>query len=204
MVRSSTAPSAPASRTTWPCSPAAVRAHPPDRSPGWSPSSRGTWDTLDRKLLVLDYNLLGARSFEDAIFGGYIATVARLHPEAPAPVLHTSDAVLDDARKERGIRRRALLPATRCRGDTSWWRPRRRLDAETFEAAAAEAPGHPDRDRLVGDLLAKVFTGYARAGEWLPMADGLKALANHAKLLGYQGLVFLIDEGRALAWPAPQ
>ncbi|KQS08323.1 hypothetical protein ASG04_14555 [Curtobacterium sp. Leaf183] len=152
-------------------------------------------DTLDRPLLVLDYNLLGARSFEDAIFGGYIATVARLHPDAPAPVLHTSDAVLEDARAEREAYGDELFfQRLGAGGDTGWGDLAGEWNAETFEAAAAEAPGHPDRDRLVGDLLAKVFTGYARAGEWLPMADGLKALANHAKQLGYQGLVFLIDE----------
>lgn len=152
-------------------------------------------DTLERKLLVLDHNLLGARSFEDAIFGGYIATVARLHPDAPAPVLHASDAVLEDARAEReAYGDDAFFRRLVGGGDSGWGDLAGSWDAASFDAAAAEAPGHPDRDRLVGDLLDKVFSGYARAGEWLPMADGLKVLANHAKALGYQGLVFLIDE----------
>lgn len=152
-------------------------------------------DVLERKLLVLDYNLLGARSFEDAIFGGYISTVARLHPDAPAPVLHTSDAVLEDARAERdAYGDEAFFRRLGSGGDPGWGDLADSWDAASFDAAAAAPPGHPDRERLVGDLVEKVFSGYARAGEWLPMTDGLKVLANHAKGLGYQGLVFLIDE----------
>ena len=152
-------------------------------------------ETLERKLLVLDYNLLGARSFEDAIFGGYIATIARLHPDATAPVLHTSDAVLDDARSElRAYGPDAFFGRLNSGGNAEWGEIAAPWDATSFDAAAGEAPGHPDRDRLVGDLLEKVFSGYARAGEWLSMADGLKVLATHAKTLKYQGLVFLIDE----------
>src|SRR5690606_8271686 len=67
-------------------------------------------------------------------------------------------------------------------------------DAASYDAAAAEAPGHPARDRLISDLIAAYFPAYERSGEWLSMKDGLRALTEHAQTLGYEGLVFLIDE----------
>ncbi|WP_168625653.1 hypothetical protein [Cryobacterium sp. BB307] len=167
---------------------------PARQIPGLAPVIASRQDTLERKLLVLDYNLLGARSFEDAIFGGYIDTIARQHPGAPAPVLHASDSLIADA---RGLRVRmgdeAFFEGLGGR-DSGWGDLSRAWDADSFDVAAAEAPGQPDRDRLVGDLIAAYFGGYSRAGEWLPIKDGLQALTAHAKSLGYQGLVFLIDE----------
>ena len=152
-------------------------------------------DTLDTKLLVLDYNLLGARSFEDAILGGYLETVRAKHPESNPPVLHVSDGLLDNAREIR-----SMLPdddaffARLGGGDAGWGDFGGAWDAASFDAAAAEAPGHPDRDRLVQDLIAAYFPAYERSGEWLSMKDGLRSLTRHAKSLGYEGLVFLIDE----------
>jgi len=150
--------------------------------------------TLEQKLLVLDYNLLGARSFEEAIFGGYLQTVAARHPDAPSAVLHASDELLEDARGLRSKMGDDRFFEGLGGGDSDWGDLGGAWDAESFDAAASQKPGEPDRDRLVGDLLESYFTGYARAGEWLPMADGLKALSAHAKSLGYQGLIFLVDE----------
>lgn len=151
-------------------------------------------DTLERNLLVLDYNLLGAKSFEDAIFGGYLDTVARKHPDAAAPVLHASDGLLADA---RGLRIRMgdeAFFAGLGGGDAAWGDLSGVWHAASFDVAVAEAPGHPDRDRLVNDLVSAYFSSSVRAGEWLPMKDALQSLTAHAKSLGYQGLVFLIDE----------
>lgn len=150
--------------------------------------------TLDRKLLVLDYNLLGAKSFEDAIFGGYLDWAAANHPDTSAPVLHASDGLLADARSLRArIGDDAFFDGLGG-GDSGWGELDGAWDAATFDAAAAEAPGHPDRDRLVADLRDAYFQASVRASEWLPMKEGLRALTGHAKSLGYQGLVFLIDE----------
>ncbi|GAA4742170.1 hypothetical protein GCM10025783_11850 [Amnibacterium soli] len=151
-------------------------------------------ETLERKLLVLDFNLLGARSFEDAIFGGYLETVGRKHPDKPAPVLHASDSLISDARRMRARDGDARFFDGLGGVGAGWGDLDGAWDGPSFNQAASEAPGHPDRDRLVGDLIAAYFGGYARAGEWLPMRDGLQALTGHAKSLGYQGVVFLIDE----------
>ena len=150
--------------------------------------------TLDHTLLVVDYNLLGARSFEDAIFSGYLDTVAAKHPEAPAPVLHVSDGLIADARALRDRMGDESFFAGLGSGDAGWGSLAGAWDAASFDAARAQSAGHPDRDRLVGDYIAAYARSAVRAGEWLPMKDGLNALAAHAKSLGYQGLVFLIDE----------
>ena len=38
---------------------------------------------LSRNLLAIDYHLIGADSFESALFGGYLATMKRRHPKRP-------------------------------------------------------------------------------------------------------------------------
>lgn len=151
-------------------------------------------ETLERRLLVVDYNLLGAKSFEDALFGGYLTTVAAKHPEAPAPVLHVSDGLLADARTLRGRMGDNAFFAALGGGDLAWGDLGAAWDSESFDAAANAGPESPDRIRLVSDLVAAYYSASVRSGEWLPMADGLRALTAHAKSLGYQGLVFLIDE----------
>ncbi|WP_449279175.1 hypothetical protein [Leucobacter sp. GX0328] len=162
--------------------------------PGLASTVAARQDLLGHKLLALDYNLLGATSFEDAIFKGYLKTIAEKHPDAPAPILHASDSLLVDARNMRTRMGDDAFFAGLGSGDSAWGTLASAWDTASFDAAAAQAPGSPDRDRLVGDLIDSYFSGYARAGQWLPMEDGLRALSAHAKSLGYQGLVFLIDE----------
>lgn len=154
----------------------------------------GRHDVLERKLLVLDFNLLGAKSFEDAIFGGYLAAIAERHPEASTPILHASDMLLEDAARQRGREGDEAFFAGLGGIDDGWGDLAAGWDASTFDAAAASPPGSLDRDRLVGDLIANYFTGYTSVGEWLPMDQGLRALTTHAQALGYQGVVFLVDE----------
>ncbi|MFB9645442.1 hypothetical protein ACFFPJ_06495 [Microbacterium terregens] len=151
-------------------------------------------ETLERRLLVLDYNLLGAKSFEDALFGGYLTTIAVKHPDAPPPVLHVSDGLLADARTLRERMGDESFFDGLGGGDSAWGDLGSAWDPQTFDAAASSEPGNADRERLVGDLVSAYYSSSVRAGEWLPMADGLRALTAHAKSLGYQGLVLLIDE----------
>ena len=56
---------------------------------------------LDKNVLPLAFHLIGAESLEQALFRGYIRQIARLHPGAPLPALHESDAILRDAERLR-------------------------------------------------------------------------------------------------------
>ena len=47
---------------------------------------------LDKNVLPLAFHLLGAESLEQALFDGYIRQISELHPGAPLPALHQSDA----------------------------------------------------------------------------------------------------------------
>ena len=47
---------------------------------------------LDKNVLPLAFHLIGAESLEQALFRGYIRQIGRLHPGAPLPALHESDA----------------------------------------------------------------------------------------------------------------
>lgn len=162
--------------------------------PGLTSVVANRQELLERKLLVLDFNLLGAKSFEAAIFTGYLDTMARTHPDASAPVLHASDSLIEDARRLRDQIGDGAFFQGLGGGDAAWGDLGGAWDGASFDAAAVEAPGDADRDRLVGDLINAYFAGYIHAGEWLPMKEGLQSLTQHAKSLGYQGVVFLIDE----------
>src|SRR3954447_10088775 len=48
----------------------------------------------ERKILPLAFHLLGARTMEQALFEGYIRQLRELHPGAPLPAIHKSDALL--------------------------------------------------------------------------------------------------------------
>lgn len=55
----------------------------------------------DRKLLPLTFHMLDARSVEQAVLEGYLNQITALHPAAPVPAVHRSDALLKDAARLR-------------------------------------------------------------------------------------------------------
>ncbi|MBQ0905034.1 phage resistance protein [Micromonospora sp. U21] len=162
-----------------------------------------TW-LRDRKLLTLTFHMLDARSVEQAVLEGYLNQITKLHPEAPVPAVHRSDALLDDAARLRermgddaffaALHDGGGAPAagggglaalvTRAAG----WTP------QSYAAAAAAPPGTAERDRLVSALTSTFFTGAVRSGEYLDLDTGLAVITRHAKSLGYDALVLFLDE----------
>ncbi|GAB3942664.1 hypothetical protein GCM10027614_30090 [Micromonospora vulcania] len=158
----------------------------------------------DRKLLTLTFHMLDARSVEQAILEGYLNQITALHPEAPVPAVHRSDALLDDAARLRGrMGDEAFFAALRDGGGTptaaggglaahvaraSGWTP------DMYAAAAAAPPGTEQRDRLVSALTSTFFTGAVRSGEYLDLDTGLAVITRHAKSLGYDAMVLFLDE----------
>ncbi|MER7277967.1 phage resistance protein [Dactylosporangium sp. NPDC000244] len=151
-----------------------------------------------RKVLTLTFHLLGARSLEAAVLGGYRQQVMELHPEAPLPAVHRSDALLVNAaeyRAEVGDERFfAKLSEASGGGSAGWGQWRGGWDAARYEAAAAQPPGTPDRDRLVSDLTATIFKGAVHSGEFLDIDEGLAVITQHAKSLQYDVIVLFLDE----------
>lgn len=150
---------------------------------------------LGKKLLAIDYHLIGAESFESALFTGYLATVERKHPDVPLPMLHKSEGLFDDAQRMRAkMGDESFFASLSAGADDGWGELAADWNAETFDAAIAKPVGDPDRERLAQTLVAELFTGYARVGEWVDISEGLRAMTQHAKGLGYDGLVLFLDE----------
>lgn len=60
------------------------------------------WLADERKrFLLVPYHMLGAKSLEQRVLGGYVAHVKKLHPEAPTPQVYRTDALFQDIRNLR-------------------------------------------------------------------------------------------------------
>ena len=51
----------------------------------------------DRKFLTVPFHLVGAKSLESAIFGGYVAYARKLHPDATMPEVFADEPLLVNA-----------------------------------------------------------------------------------------------------------
>ncbi|MBX6723433.1 MAG: phage resistance protein, partial [Dactylosporangium sp.] len=147
----------------------------------------------------LTYHMLGARSMEEAVFSGYLAQITALHPDAPAPALHRSDRLLEDAARYRadvGDEKffERLSGGGAGAGSAAWGRYRGGWDAASYAEAAALPPGTEKRDRLVSDLTATIFSGAVHSAEYLDIDTGLAVMSQHAKSLGYDVVVLFLDE----------
>ncbi|GAA3850610.1 hypothetical protein GCM10022243_15580 [Saccharothrix violaceirubra] len=167
-----------------------------------------------RKFLMVPYHLVGAGDIDSAILGGYVATVRDLHPGRPTPPVYRADAMLDDARRQRAYENDDEKFARWLGNDggqhggavgagddldvidagavTTWTTAR--LD-QAFSAPA----GDPVRGALVSALLSGPMSSYARGASgdrdaFIPLENGLAVVSQHAKDLGYDGLVLFLDE----------
>lgn len=153
-------------------------------------------EVLSRKFLAVDYHLIGAESFEGALFQGYLNTVKDKHPEAAAPVLHQSDLLFRNA---QGLRAKMgdgpffaqfdaeLDPVLGSMGDGG-------LTAADLDAATDGSASERDRQAVAAKLVETYFPAYTSTSAWLPIDQGLRVMTAHAKSLGYDGLVLFLDE----------
>ncbi|TMS54788.1 DUF6079 family protein [Mycobacterium sp. DBP42] len=152
---------------------------------------------LTRKLLAIDYHLIGAESFESALFGGYLATMKKRHPDASVPVLHRSDSLFENAdqlRSQLGDDQFFARFKESGSGSSGWGTFAATLTPELYDAARTKPAGDSDRQRVVAALVRTYFPAFENTGTWLDMTDGLQAMTAHAKNLGYDGVVLFLDE----------
>jgi hypothetical protein len=152
---------------------------------------------LDRKLLAIDYHLIGAESFESALFGGYLATMKKRYPDKPTPVLHRSDSLFENADKLRsqlGDEQFFARFEASGSGSSGWGTFAAALTPELYDAARSKPAADADRQRVVADLVRTYFPAFENTGTWLEITDGLQAMTKHAKDLGYDGVVLFLDE----------
>lgn len=157
-----------------------------------------------RDVLLLTHHMIGARSLEAAVFGGYVTHCREHHPTAPIPPLYLAGPIFDNAARLRETMGDDVFLAelNAAAGDdasdfgdlgAAW-------DAHSYDVAAAAPPGDPARLRLVSDLVATHLTAYRDLGVgggdemYVPMDAGLAILSAHARDLGYDAVVLFLDE----------
>ncbi|MCM3687696.1 DUF6079 family protein [Kocuria rosea] len=153
-------------------------------------------DVMARRFLAVDYHLIGAESFESALFSGYINTVKAKHPEAAAPVLHQSDLLFQNAQALRAQIGDELFfskfeadfdPVLGTLSEGG-------LTPVELDAAANGTASDRDRQAVTVKLVETYFPAYTSTSAWLPIDQGLRIMTAHAKDLGYDGLVLFLDE----------
>ena len=154
-----------------------------------------------KRFLPLAFHLLGARSMEEALLGGYVRQVAVLHPDAPLPAVHETDALLADADAWRGRLGDASFfgglngdaadtadPWAAVLGSTARW------DAGSYTQARGASPDSAQRRELVNALVNAYFPSFTRQAAYVDLETGLDAIAEHAQGLGYAAVVLFLDE----------
>jgi len=152
-------------------------------------------ELLKRKLLAVDYHFVGAESVEAALFDGYLSTIKAKHPEVPAPVLHRSDALWVNADQLRAtLGDEAFFAKFTGGSGGGWGRFGASVTPATYDTARQAPPDDPDRQKVTAELVTHYFSGFEAIGTWLGMSAGLQAMTQHAKSLGYDGVVLFLDE----------
>ncbi|GLZ07283.1 hypothetical protein Acsp03_47490 [Actinomadura sp. NBRC 104412] len=182
--------------------------------------TRHEWVQNDgKKFLLVPYHMLGAQSLEQRVLGRYVEYVRKLHPDAPVPQVYKTDALFDDI---RGLRATmgddAVIRGLGASddgedGEDDWgesfeWTPELLDQALAAEESHEEGvaldllnPSTPAelRAKLVQDASTHLLPGFARkAAEdehgFISLDAGLSVIAEHAKALGYDGLILFLDE----------
>ncbi|UJL30972.1 phage resistance protein [Mycolicibacterium vanbaalenii] len=175
--------------------------HPAVRTPKFR-ALTGHYDgeLAGKKLLRLTYHLLGATSLEQAVLRGYVDQITRLHPEAPLPAVHLSDKLLTDAENLRDKMGDEQFLAGLAGGNSGgsgdpWggligggW------DLPRYRGALAAGPEDPERRELVSALAGSYFGSFAETADYVDLDRGLVVISEHAKALGYDGVVLFLDE----------
>src|SRR5664279_5567919 len=152
----------------------------------------------DKKVLRLAFHLLGAKSLEDALFGGYLRQLRELHPGAPLPAVHISDGILADAENlRRDLRDDRFF--SRLNGDSAddKWAALLGSGAwtlESYESARAASPESENRQQLVTALARTFFQAFTQQAGYVDLDTGLTAISRHAAGLGYNAIVLFLDE----------
>ena len=179
--------------------------------------------TDDRNFLLVPYHMLGAKALEQRVLGGYVEHIKKLHPEAPTPQVYRTDAMFDTIRSMRkrlgdeavirGLSEDTEDIAGSGGGDDDddWdefsWTPEL-LDTALSASEAPQGskldltdPSTPAelRAKLVNDAGSNLLVGFAGGAAedehgFISLDAGLSVIAEHARSLGYDGLILFLDE----------
>lgn len=162
-----------------------------------------------KKFLLVPYHFIAQPSTEACVLGGYVDFIQEHHPGAPLPAVYMTEDLLQNAEEMRAsfgdeaFLGRLSGDSETTTADDGWgeisadesagW------DLQTYQSAIEAPPNSAERMRLVTALVKNVFTAFrgavGQASEnFVPLDDGLTAISEHAKSLGYDALVLFCDE----------
>lgn len=151
-----------------------------------------------KKFLLVPFHMIGKTDLTSAILEGYTDFVTRLHPDKPHPGVYRSEKLIENART---LRRQMgdggffkAINGDHAAGDSDWGALGSAWDASSFERASNAHPQHPERIRLVGSLVATIFSHAHGTAEYIDLDNGLSVISSHAKSLGYDAIILFLDE----------
>ncbi len=175
-----------------------------------------------KRFLLVPYHMIGARSMESAILGGYVDHVQRLHPDAPLPGVYLADEIFANAqqlrerlgdekffedlnrKKDEGGRMKdeedpSLQLSSSSPSSSKKWGKLEGWNAARFEAAIAAPPKSQERSQLVGKLVENIFPAFRGIAQgkdeaYVDLDEGLAIISQHAQSLGYDALILFLDE----------
>ncbi len=150
-----------------------------------------------KKLLELQFHMLGKDNIESAIFAGYIEFVRKHHSDATIPGLFADEQLFADAGRMLDELGDAKFFAPMNEGaapSAGWGKVTNAWTRARFEESA-RSTDPKEREKLFSALVKTRFKSYAQESRAFDDIDsGLGTLARHAKDLGYDGVVLFLDE----------
>ena len=151
-----------------------------------------------KKFLLVPFHMIGKTDLTSAILEGYTDFVTRLHPDKPHPGVYRSEKLIENARSLRKQMGDAVffksINDDASSGDSGWGDLGTAWDAGSFDRAGNAHPQNPERIRLVGSLVATIFSHAKGNAEYIDLDNGLSVISNHAKSLGYDAIILFLDE----------
>ena len=155
-----------------------------------------------RKVLVLCFHMLGAKSMEERILGGYLSQVRALpqHSDEKNIAVYRAEKVFDMARDERAEKGdEAFFRKLGGGNNDGWGDLGGPWSAERFDRAIDADEQDDERQALVAALLSQVFPHLSEffedtRSEFVAFDIGLNRIAKHAQGLGFESIVLCLDE----------
>ncbi|MEQ8667594.1 MAG: hypothetical protein RIC12_00390 [Pirellulales bacterium] len=156
----------------------------------------------DKKFLLVPYHMIGSRSMESAILGGYVDYVQEHHAGSPLPGVYLADEIFENAKQLRdrlGDEKFFEDLNKAGAGGGGGWGKLEGWNAERFDAAVEAPPKSKERSQLVGKLVENIFPAFRGIAQgkdeaYVDLDEGLAIISEHAKSLGYDGLILFLDE----------
>lgn len=155
----------------------------------------------DKKFLLVPYHMIGARSMESAILGGYVDYVQEHHPGCPLPGVYLADEIFENAvqLRERLGDEKFFEDLNKGGSGGGGWGKLEGWTADRFAAALEAAPKSKERSQLVGKLVENIFPAFRGIAQgkdeaYVDLDEGLAIISEHARTLGYDGLILFLDE----------